>query len=144
MKITKIFSVSLTLAAETTNTAIPTLNYLEKVSNEIFSSESIKKSSSWKLRWTKKFQLNSDRLRRSFERCKIDLPYDADYDIDYDSDNHCGTMRKLTTELSNWADRYIFKGRCQKKLTNQKNRMKKWNNILHKGNVFCFIIRIFE
>ena len=44
MKITKIFSVSLTLAAETTNTAIPTLNYLEKVSNEIFSSESIKKA----------------------------------------------------------------------------------------------------
>ena len=43
MKITKIFSVSLTLAAETTNTAIPTLN-LEKVSNEIFSSESIKKA----------------------------------------------------------------------------------------------------
>ena len=144
MKITKIFSVSLTLAAETSNTAIFTLNYLEKVSNEIFSIESIKKSSSWKKRWTKKFRLNSDRLRGSFERCEIKNTENyEEINIDYDSDNHCGTIKRLTTEFSNWADRYISSGKCQKKLSNQKNRMKTWNDILHKGNGFFVLLSEF-
>ena len=144
MKITKLFSVSLTLAAETTNTKFFTLNYLEKVSNEFFYSESIKKGFSWKQWWTMMFRSNTERLRRSFERCSIkDIVNNEDIYIDYDSDNHCGTMRRLTNEFSNWADTYIFSGKCQKKLSNQKNRMKRWNDILHKGNVLQAKIQYF-
>ena len=143
MKITKIFSVSLTLAAETNNPAFITLNNLEKMSSEIFSSESIKKSSTWKQKWTKKIRSNKDRMVQNYMQCRTnDMVKYKDIVTSIDSYNHCGEIKGLMTAFSNFADRYISDCtvRCSLKLHHQKNQMKKWNEKLHKGNGFGFLI----
>ena len=125
--------------------AIIGLNHLEKVSSEIFSIESIKKSSSWKHKWTRKFRLNSDRMRKSFERCgtglnDVEQLHYEEIDMQYDSNHLCQTMKKLTTKFSKWTNRYISSCQGQKKKSHQQNRMKRWNDMLNKGIGFSFFI----
>ena len=159
MKISKIFLVGFTSAADErlycdpmyhmmvpSCVAIFSLNDLEKVSSEVFSNKSINKRSSWKEKWIKKFRLNSQRMRGSFERCgTTDRAYEEQINVDYNSDNLCGTIQQVTTGLSTWTDRYISSCKGQKKNSHQKNRMIRWEDMLNKGKGFNFyVIRIFE
>ena len=137
MKISTIFLASITSAAETDDTAISTLNNLEKSSLEIFSSESINKSSGWKEKWEGKMRKNVVRMRDTFEFCgtKHD-ELDEEIDIDYDIANPCRAITGLMNGFSKWVDRYTSSCKAQKKNSHHKNRLEKWNNILNKGKRF--------
>ena len=136
MEFLTIFLFGFSSAAETDNTAILTLNNLEKISSEILFSESINKSSSWKDKWKRKMKNNSDRMRRSFEKCGT-THVEADEVIDekYDTSNPC-TITKLMSGFSKWVDKYISSCNGQKMRSHQKNRLEKWRNTFNKGKRF--------
>ena len=137
MKFSTIFLAGITSTAQTEDIALSTLTNLRKISSEIFSSESITKSNSWKRKWRLKFSNNSYRMHRSFGLCgtKHDEA-DEKIDIEYDIENPCVAIKKLMTGFSNWTDRYIASCQGQKKKSHQKKRIEKWSNMLNKGNRF--------
>ena len=135
MKLSTTFLAGLTSAAETNDTAIPTLNNLENISSEIISSASINKSSNWKDHWTRKFRNNSDRMRKSFERCGTrDGDAKEEINIEYDTENPCRAINWLMYRFSMWTDRNIASCNGQKNKSHQNKRLQKWKNILNKGH----------
>ena len=136
MKFSTIFLVGFASAVETDNTAILTLNNLEKISSEILSSELINQRFSWKQRWTRKMKNNSDRMRKSFEKCGTkNVEANQEFDEKYDTGNPC-TITKLMSGFSKWVDKYIASCNGQKTKSHQKNRLEKWKNIFNKGKWF--------
>ena len=146
MKFSAFYLAGLTSAAETDDTAIVTLNNLEKISLEFVSAESINRSSKWKAKWERKFQNNTDRMRRSFDKCgTINVEANEEIQMEYDIGNPCGAIKVLLNGFSNWTDRYISSCKSQMKKSHQKSRMEKWTNMLNKGNRFKFkSIRIYD
>ena len=145
MKFSAFYLAGLTLAAETDDTAIITLNNLEKISLEFVHAESTNRSSKWKEKWEGKFKNNTDRMRGSFERCgTINVEPNEAIQMEYDIGNPCGAIKVLMDGFSNWADRYIASCKGQMIKSHQKRRMEKWTNMLNKGNRFQLIsIRIY-
>ena len=146
MKFSAFYLAGLTSAAETDDTAIMSLNNLEKISLEFFSAESINKRSQWKERWAEKIKTNTNRMRGSFRRCgTINVEANEEIQMEYDIGNPCGAIKVLMNGFSNWADRYIASCKSQMKKSHQKSRMEKWTNMLNKGNRFKFkSIRIYD
>ena len=135
MKFSTMFLAYSTSADEIDDTAIVKLNYLEKITGEIFSSEAINKSTSWKEGWSERFGRNILRMKNSFERCGTHDGEDLDdMLIDFDISNPCGALNELTTGYAKWVNQYISSCRGQKKKSHHKNRLKKWNKKFHKGN----------
>ena len=135
MKFSAFYLAGLTSAAETDDTAIVTLNNLEKISLEFVSAESINRSSKWKAKWERKFQNNTDRMRRSFDKCgTINVEANEEIQMEYDIGNPCGAIKVLMNGFSNWTDRYISSCKSQMKNSHQKRRMGKWFSMLNKGN----------
>ena len=134
MKFSKIFLAGLTSASDTNDTAISTLNNLEKISSEILFSDTINKRPEWKNKWSRKFQNNSSRMLKSVHRCgtKYDEAED-EIEIEYDTSNPCKAVDSLTTGYSEWTARYIASCNGQKRKSHQRKRMVKWNNMLQKG-----------
>ena len=137
MKFSTIFLACLTSASDTNDTAISTLNNLEKISSEIFFSDTMNKRPAWKNKWSQKFRNNSVRMLESLERCGT--TYDeaeGEIETEYDSSNPCKAVDFLTTGYSEWTARYIASCNGQKRNSHQKKRMIKWNNMLQKGTGF--------
>ena len=133
MKLSTIFLAGITQAAKTDDTAISTLKNLEKISSEILSSEFIIQRSNWRQRWIRRFHINTARMRESLARCGTS-DGEANNEIDIDTENPCRAINQLITGFSMWTDRNIASCNGQKKMLHQKKRLKKWNNILNKGN----------
>ena len=143
MKFPTIFFAGITSAAaqgpldpasEADDTAIVSLNNLVNISSEILASDSVNRSFRWKNKWTRKFQFNSERMRRSFYACGTKYgEVDDKIDLEYDTGNPCGAIKELLNGYSNWTARYISACRGQKKNSHQQNRFEKWNNMLDKG-----------
>ena len=137
MKFSTIFLAGLTSASDTNDTAISTLNNLEKISSEILFSDTINKRLGWKHKWSQKFQNNSLRMLKSVHICgtKYDEAED-EIEIEYDTGNPCKAVDFLTTVYSEWTARYIASCNGQKRKSHQRKRMIKWNNMLQKGKRF--------
>ena len=146
MKLSTIVLAGITQAAVTDDIAISALKNLTNIGSEILSSEFINQSSKWKQRWTSKFQINSDRMRRSFGRCgSTDGDANAVIKIDYNTENPCQAINQLIDGFSLWTERNLATCNGQKKNSHQKKRLAKFNNILNKGIGLKFkLIIIYE
>ena len=137
MKFSTIFLAGLTSASDTNDTAISTLNNLEKISSEIFFSDTMNKRPEWKHKWSQKFQNNSARMLESLQRCGTTYDEAEDeIETEYDTGNPCEAVDFLTTGYSEWTARYIASCNGQKRNSHQRKRMVKWNNMLQKGKRF--------
>ena len=120
MKFSAFYLTSLTLAAETDDTAIKSLSNLEKISLEFVSAGSINRSSRWKAKWERKFKNNTARMRRSFDKCgTINVEENDEIQMEYDIGNPCGAIEVIMNGFSNWADRYIASCKGQIKKSHQ-------------------------
>ena len=134
MKLSTIVFAGLTQVAITDDIAISTLKDLTNIGSEILSSEFINQTSKWKQRWTRKFQINTDRMRRSFGRCGTTNGDVNDViKIEYDTKNPCQAINQLIDGFSLWTERNLATCDGQKKNSHQKKRLAKWNDILIKG-----------
>ena len=136
MKFSIIFLASFTSATDFDDTAFSTLLNLENISEEIIYSESINERPAWKTRWKNKFQTNTSRMMKSFERCgTTNVEGEDEIEIEYDTSNPCRAIDELINGYSKWVDRYIADCKGQKNHSHQKKRFEKWNNKLDKGKV---------
>ena len=143
MKLSTIFLACSASAAETTDSPISKLNYLETIATQIFSSDSFRSAGRgrlgrrWGNRWTKKFMTYTERMEKHFARCGT-TPSEADDDLneEYDIDNTCGAIEQLTTRFSNWVDRHMSSCNGQKNHSHHEKRMERWQNLLQTGNGF--------
>ena len=143
MKLSTIFLACSASAAETNDSPISKLNYLETIATQIFSSDSFRSAGRdrvgihWGKRWTGRFIRNTDRMEKHFARCGTTPPEsDSDIDQEYDIKNPCRAIKQLTTGFSNWVDRHMSSCKGQKNHSHHENRMKKWQDLLHTGNGF--------
>ena len=137
MRFSTIFLACSASAAETDDSPISKLNYLETITTQIFSSDSIILSDRLANRWTGRFITNIKRMRDSFARCGT-IPSESESYIDeqYDIDNACRATKQLTTGFSNWVSRHMSSCNGQKNHSYHEKRMGKWQNLLFKGNRF--------
>ena len=134
MKLSKVILAGSTSAAETDDTAISTLKYLEENSLKIVSSELINKRSGWKQRWSRRMKKNNDRMRNSFEKCGTDHDErDGEIYIKYKTGDSCMAIKELMNGYSEWVERYISSCNGQRNYSHQKRRIGKWNNLFNKG-----------
>jgi len=117
MKFSKVILAGSTSAAETDDTAISTLKYLEEVSLKIVSSEFINQRSGWKQRWSRRMKKNNDRMRNSFEKCGTDHDErDDEIYFKYKTGDSCMAIKELMSGYSEWVERYISSCNGQRRI----------------------------
>ena len=132
MKLSVVMLTSLVAADDSASEPVKSLHRLSGFSQEILESGAFDhKPVSWRSRWIRKFQFNSNRMERGVNRkCGF---YDADihtFNYEYDTENACNGIKMIMDGFSTWVENHLSGCSGQRNHNYQKKKLQIWTDIL--------------